>query len=240
MSQNTRQRQTMIDGVVETLDREKMCVIPPDVLRLLLQDNAMVHEKSNQINETMSKFCETTSENLTKIAVSLEVIADKMGTSNAELITKLDNLVTAVTATNLTTNRSGIPSLDGSKKKLLEERFTLTKKKHRDTRLCEIYTEGINSEVKFVPPKFRTHVSSTASESEKKHRRDATIYNVETQIKIMQDSMKEWTQRIQEIDTEIDVFIGANEHLREPIMEKVQTQEETAKTNVEKIPSQSY
>ena len=124
--------------------------------------------------------------------------------------------------------------MDGSKSKLLNERFTLTKKKHRDTRLCEIYTEGINNEIKFVPPKFRTHVSSTASESEKKHRRDETIYKVETQIKIMQDSIKEWTQRIEEIDTEMEVFIGANEHLREPIKQKVQTQEETAKINVEK------
>ena len=75
MSQNTRKRQAMIEGVMETLDREKLCVIPPDVLRLLLQDNAMLHEKSNEINENMSKFCETTSENLTKIAVNLEAIA---------------------------------------------------------------------------------------------------------------------------------------------------------------------
>lgn len=50
----------------------------------------------------------------------------------------------------------------------------------------------------------------------------------------MQDSIKEWTKRIQEIDTEIELFVGANDHLSEPIKQKITTQETLAKTNVEK------
>ena len=241
MSQNLRKRQNAIDGVMETLNRESLCAIPSDLLRLLMQERTRLLEKSNETNENISKFCEATTNQMANIADTLEVIAVNMSSigeknenSNAELLTKLDNLTNAVAATNLaSSNRSGVP--DAGKNKLLQKRFTLIQKIHRDERLCKIYAEGIgNGELKFAPLKFRTHISSTASENEKKHRRAETIFKVQSQINIMQDFVAEWKKRIQEIDTEIDVLIGANEHLKESIKEKIRTQEETARAKVEK------
>ena len=241
MSQNLRKRQNAIDGVMETLNRENLCVIPPDLMRLLMQEHTRLLEKSNETNENISKFCEATANHMAKIADTLEVIAvnmssigEKTANSNAELLTKLDNLTNAVAAANLaSSNRGGVP--DAGKNKLLQKRFTLMQKIHRDERLCEIYAEGIgNGELKFAPPKFRTHISSTASENEKKHRRAETIFKVQSQINIMQDFVAEWKKRIQEIDTEIDVLIGANEHMKESIKEKIRTQEETARAKIEK------
>ena len=143
-------------------------------------------------------------------------------------------MTAAVSSTNGALGGRTSPSVDSSCNKLLQERFTITQKIHRNERLCEIYNEGLQETVQFAPAKYRANVSTTASESEKKHLRAETVFKVQTQINIMQDFIQDWQKRIQEIDAEIDVATTGNEALKEAITSKVTTQEGAARAKSEK------
>ena len=76
MSQHTRQRKSQVQAVMDILDRDNLCVIPSDLLRLLLEDNLALQEKANNINESIVKFLDANTSNMTKIAGHLETISD--------------------------------------------------------------------------------------------------------------------------------------------------------------------
>ena len=224
---------------MEIVDRDNLCIIPSNLLRLILDDHKVLQEKAVTINENISKTLDANSSNLSaiaghleKIAASVEVISNNA--SQSTLIEKLENLTTAVSSSNLSLGGRKPPTVDNSCNKLLQERFTLKQKMHRDERLCEIYQGGLEETPAFAPAKFRANVSPNASENEKKHLRDETIFKVQTQIKIMQDSLADWRKRIEEIDAEIDVAVADNDALRQTISGKVTTQEEAARTKSEK------
>ena len=241
MSQHTRQkRQAQIDSILEIVDQDKLCIIPSSLLRLVLDDHMMLQEKAISINDSISKTLDANSHSLETIAGHMEKVANSVenmsnNASQNTLLEKLDNLTAAITSTNLSmASRSGVPSVDQNCNKLLQERFTLTQKIYRDERLCQIYTEGLTEENKFAPPKFRAHVGPNASENEKKHLRAKTIFEVQTQMNIMQDAIQDWRKRINEIDVEIEVGIAGNDTLKETVSAKITTQEEAARTKVEK------
>ena len=119
-----------------------------------------------------------------KIAGHLETISENVKffgnvneASNSTLIEKLDDLRKTVASTTCPPlSRNGAPRMDESSNKLLQERYTLTQKIHRDEKLCELYTEGLGEAIPYAPPKFRAHIGRNTSNSEKKHLRDLTIY----------------------------------------------------------------
>ena len=241
MSQHTRQRKTRVQAVMDILDQDKLCVIPSDLLRLLLEDNMALQEKANNINENIGKFLDVNTSNMIKIAGHLEAISENIKlfgnineTSNNTLFQKLDDLQKTVASTSPASFQNGVPRMDENSNKLLQERYTLTQKIHRDEKLCELYSEGLGEVVPFAPPKFRAHVGRNASESEKKHLRDLTIYRVQNQIKIMEDSIIEWKKRMADLDAEIELFVGNNETIRETMFRKIETQENLARAKSEK------
>ena len=97
-----------------------------------------------------------------------------------------------------------------------------------------MYTEGLQETVPYAPPKFRSHAGSTSSENEKRHLRDITIFRVQTQVKIMQDSVTEWKARMAELDTEIERVMSQNETIREPMSRKIEVQTNMARAKAEK------
>ena len=241
MSQHTRQRQTNVRAVMDILDRDKLCVIPSDLLRLLLEDNMALQEKANNINENIVKFLDANTSNMTTIAghlkdisENIKVIGNANNTSNSTLFEKLDDLKKTFSSTSPpTTRQNGAPRIDESTNRLLQERYTLTQKIHRDEKLCELYTEGLNEAPRYAPPKFRSHIGRNASENEKNHLRDLTIYRVQNQIKIMQDSVVEWKNRMSELDAEIEIFLSNNETIKETISRKIETQMNMARAKTE-------
>ena len=239
MSQLTRQRGSTIDSILDHLDREKLCIIPSSLLRLILDDHMVLQEKAVTINENISKRLDANSSNLLAIAGHLEKIAASVesisnNASQNALMGKLDDLTAAVTSTNRAIGDRTSPSVDSSCNKLLQERFTLTQKIHRDQRLCEIYSGGLQESVPFAPAKFRANASITASENEKKHLRAETVFKVQTQINIMQDFIHDWQKRIEEIDAEIEVATTGNQALKNTLTSKATTQEEAARAKSEK------
>ena len=241
MSQHTRQkRQAQIDSIMEIVDQDKLCIIPSSLFRLVLDDHMMLQEKAIAINDSMAKTLDANSRSLETIAGHMEKVANSVeilsnNASQDTLLEKLDNLTAAITSTNLSmASRSGVPSVDQNCNKLLQERFTLTQKIYRDERLCQIYTEGLAEEIQFAPSKFRAHVGPNALENEKKHLRAKTIFEVQTQMKIMQDAILDWRKRINDIDVEIEVGTAGNETLKETVSTKITTQEEAARAKVEK------
>ena len=155
MSQLTRQRKSTIDSIMDTLDREKLCIIPSNLLQLILDDHMVLQEKAVTINENISKTLDANSSNLMAIAGHLEKIAASVESiSNSAfqntLIEKLDDLSAAVRSTNGSLGGRTSPTIDSSCNKLLQERFTLTRKIHRDERLCEIYNGGLQETVPFA------------------------------------------------------------------------------------------
>ena len=242
MSQHTRQRQTKVGEVMDILDRDKLCVIPSDLLRLLLEDNMALQEKANNINENIAKYMDantshmmTIAGHLRSISENLQCIRNAKDASNNTLVEKLNDLQKTIsTTTSLTSHEKGLPHIVERSNQLLQERYTLTQKVHRDEKLCELYTEGLDEAVPYVPQKFRAHVGKNASESEKKHLRDLTIYRVQNQIKIMQDSVVEWKKRISDLDAEIETFVSDNEKLKEIMLRKVEVQANMACAKAEK------
>ena len=99
MSQHTRQRQANVRAVLDILDRDKLCVIPSDLLRLLLEDNMALQEKANNINDNIVKSLDANTSNMMTIAGHLKDISDNIkiignasNTSNTTLFEKLDDL----------------------------------------------------------------------------------------------------------------------------------------------------
>ena len=78
MSQFTRKRQANIDSIMEFVDRDKICIIPSDLLRLILDDHMILQEKAVSINENISKTLDANSSNLLTIAGQLEKIASSV------------------------------------------------------------------------------------------------------------------------------------------------------------------
>ena len=92
--------------------------------------------------------------------------------------------------------------------KKLQERYTLKEKIHRSEKTSELYNELLGEAVPFAPAKFRVHVTPNATENERKHRRDETIFKVQTQIKIMQDLVVDWNQTVTNIDEDATNFLN--------------------------------
>ena len=201
-----------------------------------------LQEKANNINENIVKFLDantshmmTMAGHLKEISENIKVIGNANGTSNNTLFEKLDDLRKTVSSTPFPTTRgNGAPRIDENSNKLLQERYTLTRKIHRDEKLCELYSEGLGEPVPYAPPKFRAHIGRNASESEKRHLRDSTVYNVQNQIKIMQDYVVEWKKRMSELDAEIEIFLSDNETMREVVSRKVEIQTNMARAKAEK------
>ena len=172
---------------------------------------------------------------LKDISENIKVIGNANNTSNDTLFQKLDDLQKTVLSTSSPAScPDGAPRIDQSSNRLLQERYTITQKIHRDEKLCELYTEGLAEAVPYAPPKFRAHAGKNASETEKKHLRDLTIYRVQNQIRIMQDSVVEWKKRMSELDAEIEVVVSDNVTLRETMYRKMETQTNMARARVEK------
>lgn len=200
-----------------------------------------LQEKANNINDNIVKSLDANNSNMMTIAGHLKDISDNIkvignasNTSNTTLFEKLDDLKQSfLTTASSTTSQNGAPRIDESANRLLQERYTLTQKIHRDEKLCELYTEGLNDTPRYAPPKFRSNIGRNTSENEKKHLRDLTIYRVENQIKIMQDSVVEWKKRMTELDAEIDIFMSNNETLKETMSRKVEIQMNMARVKAE-------
>ena len=225
MSQATvtdeRKRRQSVDEMLKHLNSNNLCVLPSSLVRILLDDNMTLIAESNEINRN--------------IATSLEILANNLPSSentnafNDVISTKLDSLIAAVSASNAA---MVAPPAQQSIEKEIKERATLFEKRLHSEQLCQLYEELLADVVPFAPNKLRVHVSPTAKETEKKHKRDATIFNVQTQVKIMQDNIKEWTERISVIDDDLETFLSLHEEKREGTHRHIHVDEEKAKKNV--------
>ena len=98
-----------------------------------------------------------------------------------------------------------------------------TEKIIRSELLSDLYTTNIEDEEKpFAPANFRAKVNKNTPEHERVHRRQQTISSVHTEIQILNDRIKDWTQKISSIDIEIEQFLSSHEILRQPTMEDIE------------------
>ena len=63
---------------MDILDRDKLCVIPSDLLRLLLEDNMALQEKAYNISENIVKFLDASTSNMMTIAGHLKDISENI------------------------------------------------------------------------------------------------------------------------------------------------------------------
>lgn len=221
-----RKRRQSVNEMLKHLNSNQSCVIPSSLLRILLDDNMTLLAEQNATNKN--------------IAQSLEILANKLppneetNTFNNIISTKLDDLIVAINKSNtaMAPGNQTAPAQTNIRTEL-KERGTLYEKRVHAQQLSQLYEELLNDDIiPFAPQKYRTHVSSTAKDNEKKHKRQITMITVQTQIAIMRDNIDEWTERISAIDEDIQVFLSTHEEKREGTTRQIRTDEEKATKSV--------
>ena len=166
MSQvNTRRKQS-VEAIMQSLENSNMCVIPTELLRVVLDDNFSMLTRTNEINENIAKSLDLIANNMNSNSTNLEFGNNNTPIFNENVITKLDELIVAINRTNIIGAGISTPVKKQDVQKELKERYTLTEKMIHSEKLSELYTELLSEANPYAPSKFRTHVSADESESE--------------------------------------------------------------------------
>ena len=208
--------------ILQYLSNGGMCVIPTAFLRTMLDENMKLLAKSIEISQYIAKSLDVIMKNASISDTATE-------TSTADILSRLDNLTSAISSsTSALKGEADVQCMRND----LKVRSTLIQKKLHSEKICQLYDELLSDEIPYAPSKLRARVSATAKESEKKHRRDFTIFNVQTQIKIMRDNIKDWEERISIIDGKRDSFLTTHSDHQESITKRIQRDEEKAAKSV--------
>ena len=208
-----------MDTIIEELkNSENICIIPKDVISLILQDNIQLHKVTARLNERATEAIE-------KLTEILSRTANEQSTHTSDLNERLDRLIERVS-----TNNSFVqPSEPNDVDSMLKKRREAVEKLTRNEELSKYYEQLINEPEPFVRREFRTRVNQTTTERELVHRRQQAIEKVQTEIKIMRDRIEEYTEKKRRIETSIQEYIASNEEKRGDIENKMSTQSRMTK-----------
>ena len=192
----TTTRQTIQDFKARLKDDE-ISIIPNDIMKLVIDVNTNYQERLVTSQE--------------RIAVALERIAGNMETQT----TQTENILTKLDAFNTTISGGTTILADAQKSadwaSVETELETLLTKKHntewkvmRSKELSVYYRELLQMTPPFVPEKCRSKVfkNQVTRESIKKIHNEEAIHNAETQIRIMETQVAEWSSELESIKLE--------------------------------------
>ncbi len=210
---------SQMDNIIEELkNSENICIIPKDVISLILQDNIQLHKVTARLNERATEAIE-------KLTEILSRTANEQSTHKSDLNERLDRLIERVS-----TNNSFVqPSEPNDVDSMLKKRREAVEKLTRNEELSKYYEQLINEPEPFVRREFRTRVNQTTTERELVHRRQQAIEKVQTEIKIMRDRIEEYTEKKHRIETSIQEYIASNEEKRGDIENKMSAQSRMTK-----------
>ena len=81
---------------------------------------------------------------------------------------------------------------------------------------------------------FRIKVNKNATESCLEHRRKQAVDNINVEINIMRNNVKNWSERKRIIDEKLEEFISQNEDQRPDLSEKMTKQDKQCRDEFEK------
>ena len=197
-----------------------------------------------RLTEQLTSSSDQLESNMTALSRSVERVADRIETilspeiaSSSEVtagaITELTGAITRVETMLKNIDTTIVAKTFGSEAEIpSEEEFDISTAVRRRNQLSEkiirselfsnYYDELLKEATPYVQPKFRTKVPKNAPERDLKHRRQQTISNVDTEIKIMRDRIVDWNNQCTEIDLKIEEYCNTHSTERDGIHGKIQ------------------
>ncbi len=220
----TKKNPTLSQSVLENLEfSDAVCVITRESMDLLLNNNASLQQQTLELNKQTAKLNTNLVKTLDRLTGIMQSMADQSETSNANLGSKLDQLIEAVSKNNVkATAATDMDDLFNNRKQVIEQKV-------RNEKLSNYYQELLNEDPPFVRREFRTHVSKTTPERELEQRRKQAKNTVEIEISIMQDRVTTCIEKQRKLDENI------RKHLQEMDAGEAETLTEQMTSQEQKI-----
>ena len=179
--------------------KDDYCVISSEILKRWLEDNSKQQELFITTQARLADAIE-------QIARSLEKQPIVEDTRTQALLEKIDLLTIAINNGNTSFNVPAVNASvtsDNELKVLADKKRDLDYKIQRSNDLSKYYMELLNLEKPFAAPKFRTKVHTNTPEFEKGIRNEQTITTVKIEVQLMQERIKQWTIKLEDLETEL-------------------------------------
>ena len=214
-----------IDTLLDELKNSSgICVVSTKVLETILLDNAKLHEATQALNERLVSSTE-------QMNTLLQENAAEQSAARKDLNDRLDHLIEKISS-----NGSSLsPTHDDTNvDALLRKRRETIEKLTRNQEMSKYYGELLNEPEPFVRREFRTRVNKTTTARELVHRRQQSIERVQTEIKVMEDRVAEWTEKKNTLDQQIEEYLTTHEDKRSTIEQQMSHQVRATKDNFER------
>ena len=198
---------------------EVFCVITKDVLEAVIQDSAGAY------NETRRLIQESNDKYSASLDALTNTIKDTLDTHHR------DSQASSIDATKAK------PSSNQSLQEInIENQFKIrkdvTSRIVRAERLSTYYQELLAMDPPFVRHEFRTKVNKNTSETSLAHRRKQTIDNVQVEINIMKDNIKNWTEKRNKMDEKLQEHLSVHPEEEVEVNERMQKKKAFFKSQI--------
>ena len=208
--------------ILHHMSNSGLCVIPAAIINVMLENTKLL-AKSIEMTQSIAKSL---------IAMDSKPASDAItDISNADIISRLENLTAKVNS--ITSFHNGESEIEAIWKDL-KIRSTLFQKQLHAEKISNMYKDFLSNDVPFAPRKFRVKVSAFATDNEKMHQRDKTIFAVQTQIKIMRGNISEWKDRISKLDLKRETFLSDYPDRREIFEKRIIRDEKKSMKSVDR------
>ena len=204
---------------------EDICLITKDILEEIIHENASSQRKQLEISNDVAK-------SMSMIAAAMVDISTHLTVSSKAVCDKMDILTETIKQNNA--SFTSFTSSPTNVEDQLKQHKSLTEKIVRHEILAKYYDELLNEPTPFARKEFRTKVNKNASEIDLRHRRQQTIDNVKTEIKIMEERAADFSEKRKKISEKIEQYLQRNEDSRAEITEKIASEERKAKDDYER------
>ena len=210
-------RKSLMEFKQQLNDDNDCVIISSDIFTRILDENKQSQDTLVNVHQQMIEIQRSTNEVLTRIATALESKNASSNEQSTSLITKMDDLISKISASNATLSTTPPPITDENLKQLINKKCNKQQQIRRSNELSEYFTELLAMSPPYAHRQYRTKVNRNTPEYEKKILSDNTIHKVNQQIQLMQERVKNWTDEMESMQVTIDDTL---QHLDENRVEK--------------------
>jgi hypothetical protein len=196
-----------------------LCVIPSAIFSVMLENMSLLSKSIESITKSLTAVvCKPPNDPATDI-------------SNADILSRLDNLTDMIKSTTFA-------FMEDDEVRTLQQdlkfRSALFQKQLHAEKVSKLYEELLSDDVPYALAKFRTKVSPSEKEWVKEIQREATIFTVESEIKIREGYISDWKEQISNLDKKRDTFLATNPEYRDRFQRRIEQDEKKSVKSVER------
>lgn len=196
-------RKSLTDFKQQLNEDSDFIFIPVDTFTRILDENKETQDQLFVLQQQMLDTQQSTNEALTKIATALESINTSNNERSANLLSKMDDLISKISSSNTTLNSTQPTITEESLKQLAYRKCNKEQQIRRANELSQYFTDLLANDPPYAHRQYRTKVGRNTPEFEKKIHSDNTIQKVKQQIHLMQERVKNWTDEVDSVQEEI-------------------------------------